>query len=215
MRTTIGEIIDIILPYSNSIEMSMVNDTPFIRARLSGKLGFTKSYLYILQTSEHVYSIADSNDDANGERYFPTGSVISPFIKEKEIIQIWNGGYECNKNNVNNNIKYDDFFIIFYILLWKYEIIKFNPKLFKMPIIDIKFVSKKVNKLIETGLYEQKCHNFTIHGLFNTLIKDKKQIYLGNIRQREIKDFISKMKQIGIDININKNCITNMSFIKI
>lgn len=214
MRTTIGEIIDIILPYSNSIEMSMVNDTPFIRTRLSGKLGFTKAYLYILQTDEHIYSIADSNNDTNGERYFPTGSVISPFIKEKDLIQIWNGGNVNNRNN-RNNITYDDFFNVFYILLWKYEIIKFNPKLFKMLIINIKFISKKVNRFIENGLLEQKCHNLTIQGLFDTLIKDKKQIHLGNIKQKEIKDFISKMKQIGIDMNINKNYITNMSFIKI
>lgn len=216
MRTTIGEIVDIILPYSNIIEMSMINNTPFIRTRLSDKSGFTQAYLYILQTNEHVYSIADDNNDTIGERYFPTGSVISPFVKEKDLIQIWyKGGENNNEKIINNNIPYNDFFNIFYTLLWKYEIIKFNPKLFKMPISDINFASKKVLTFIEKGLYDQKCNNFNIQGLVDTITKYKKQVCLGNIRQKEIKDMIYKMKQIGIDIQVNKNCIVNISFIKI
>ena len=152
MQSTIGEIANELLPYSNKIEMNMVNDLPFIKANISGSTGTTKAIFYVIQSELHKYAICDDyNDPLN--RYLPTGNITNPFILEKEIIQRW---YNDSSDNIEINVLHDldleSFVEYLYERLYHYGIILFNPENKDLKFSELGFNNIKIRNTIEKSL---------------------------------------------------------------
>lgn len=218
MISTIGELTNGLMEYANIIEMSVVNNLPFIRALLgNGSSGCTKAYVYIVQTDAHRYSVCDIYDDLCGNRYFPTGSKTNPFIQERDIINLKfainnpekNGDYSSVVNNLNRSTFFDHL----YKLMYSYDIIRIDPKIFSLPLINV-FSNPRIKRNIETALSEKKCHNCTIGNFINMTIRDKDSINLVNLKQKESKEIVTGLKSIGITAVIENNTIIQASFEK-
>ena len=209
MRATIGEIINVILPYSNDIIINSMNSFPYIRARLNSKFGFTKCYLYILQVDEYIYSACDNSENSNGELCFPTGNSDNPFIKEKDFVTRWIGG-DCydEEINISKNMSCYEFMEYFYSLLFEYEIVKTNPKILTQNMNGIKFPSKKIISCISDTMHSNKCNKLTILEMIYIIRIHMNSLSLENLKLKEINEFISTMKKLGIIIKMkDKNII--------
>lgn len=209
MFTTIGELVNPLMEYTNSMEMSIVNKMPFIRALLGSGTGYTKAYLYIIQTSEHRYSVCDSYDDLSGNRYFPSGSKSIPFIQERDIIRAKFSSDHTNcgdYSSVVNELTESTFFDHLYRVLFNYDIIRMNPKMFSTPLINI-FTSSKIKRNIEATFNDKKCHSETIGEFINMVIKDGKSFNIGNLKPKDSKELIPRFKSIGIIPVIENNII--------
>lgn len=209
MFTTIGELTNGLIEYTNLLEMSTVKDTPFIRALLGSGNGFTKAYVYIVQTREHRYAVCDSYDDVCGNRYFPTGSNTKPFVQEKDIVQSkyntmssTSGDYSTVVYDLDRN----GFYKHMLYLLYKYDIIRINPTTLSEPLAHI-FSSGKIRRNVESSFRDNKCLG-SIEDLINIVIRDHNKFNLGNLKQKEVKEVISRLKCIGIIPEIAGNEIT-------
>ena len=86
MQTTIGEIVNEIIPFCAKLEMKMFNDIPFISASLKNDHNLTIGNLYVVQTKEYVYSAYASIENIVGKHFFPSGSIYYPIMSESELI---------------------------------------------------------------------------------------------------------------------------------
>lgn len=214
MLTTIGELTNGLMPYCNVIEMSIVNHVPFIRALLGSGSGFTKAYVYIVQTEEHRYSVCDSYDDTGGNRFFPTGNNKYPFIQEKDIICMKFStkdpeGYG-DYSSLVNDLTESSFFDHLYDLLFTYDIITVDPKIFSTPLSHI-FTNPRIRRNIEAGFKYMNCHGSSVGDFVNNVIRKGNKFNLGNLRSREVKEVTSKLKSIGIVPTLEGNIIIQAS----
>ena len=184
MKSTIGEVVNEIIQYSNKIEMSIVNELPFIKVYLSGKNNTTKAIMYIIQVGNHVYSICDDYDYPIGERFFPTGNITNPFITEKEIVLGWfnNDSNIRNIINMKNNITYDSLIEYIYNRLWYYDIIRFNPECRKIKFSELGFTSNKIRNIIDKSFIANNCKNGTIDDLIRLINNESKTFSLYGLR---------------------------------
>lgn len=216
MVITIGDLTNSLLPYANTIEMSIINNTPFIRSLLGSALGFTKLYLYIVQVDEHRYSVCSSSDDTNGNRFFPTGDKTNPFIQERDIIQLKfgsNGSSSGDYSSLITDLTVDAFFDHLYSLLFEYRIIRINPKIFPDPLSNL-FDNQKIKRNIEAEFRSFGRTKGTTKDFIEHVIRYKNKFNLGNLKSREIKEVVSKLKSIGININMSGNMIIDASLEK-
>lgn len=213
MRSTIGEIVDVLLPYSNKVETTMVGGLPFVKAYLSGRNNTTKAIMYIVQMSSHIYSLCDDYDHPIGDNYFATGSTLVPFISEKEIISQWfeNNKYE-KEYHIHTNISYNEFIEYTYERLWYYDIIRFNPKNKKIIFSELGFNNIKIRKTIDKSFESNNCNSNTIGDLIELVMKRGKSFSLEGLKQKEINCVFSKLKSIGIISTIKHDMITMISF---
>ena len=167
MRITIGEIANELIEYSNTVDVSIVNGVPFLRARISSSSNFTKCYMYVIQTDEHRYAVCDSHDDMNGERFFPSNELIGPFIKERDIIRLKYGiestddftyGYE----SVVQNLSYEQFVDHLIRRLYEYGIIKFDPAHLSDKVSNLGFTNPRLRRYIDNEFADKKHHQGTI-----------------------------------------------------
>lgn len=210
MFITTGEIVDKLLEYANIIEMTIVNKRPFIRALLGNGSGITKAYVYIIQVEEHQYSICDSYDDIGGNRFFPTGSRKNPFVKEKDIVdKKFNTSREScidEYESVLTDLSLSMLFDRIYEILFEYNIIKADPKRFPA-LLNQLFSNPKIKRAIDIGFEELGCYHGSIGNFVDLVITDKNQFNLGNLKFKELKEVISKLKSIGIVPLIENNVI--------
>lgn len=212
MQSTIGEIANELLPYSNKIEMNMVNDLPFIKANIGGSTGITKAIIYVIQTELHKYAICDDyNDPLN--RYLPTGNITNPFILEKEIIQRW---YNDSSDNIEIKVLHDldleSFVEYLYERLYHYGIILFNPENKDLKFSELGFNNIKIRNTIEKSFKFNSCESGTIKDLINIINKENKSFSLRGLREREINCIFAKLRSIGIHIVIEDKIITKLYF---
>lgn len=199
MFTTIGELTNGLMEYINLLEMSTVKDTPFIRALLGSGNGFTKAYVYIVQLMEHRYAVCDNYDDVCGNRYFPTGSYGKPFIQERDIVHM---KYQTDSrllgdySTVVSDLDKNGFFRHLLYILYKYNIIRMDPSILSEPLTQ-SFSNGRIKRNIETTFRDKKCSG-TIEDFINIVIRDQDNFDLGNLKQKEVKEVISKLKTIGI-----------------
>lgn len=214
MKSNIGEIIDEILPYTNRIEMSMVDDLPFIKAYLSGRHNTTKAIMYIIQVSSKMYSVCDDYDYPIGERIFPSGNPDNPFITEKEIILAWVNNQEGIKHiiNLKSNIDHSSLMEYVYNRLWHYDAIRFNPDSRNLKFAELGFTSSRIRSTIDKSFSYTAYKSNTIGDLIS-LINDGKSFPLYGLKDKEINCVFSKLKNIGIIATIdNNNSITRIKF---
>lgn len=212
MQSTIGEIANELLPYSNKIEMNMVNDLPFIKANIGGSTGITKAIIYVIQTELHKYAICDDyNDPLN--RYLPTGNITNPFILEKEIIQRWyNDSNDNIEINVLHDLDFESFVEYLYERLYHYGIILFNPENKDLKFSELGFNNIKIRNTIEKSFKFNSCESGTIKDLINIINKENKSFSLRGLREREINCIFAKLRSIGIHIVIEDKIITKLYF---
>lgn len=206
MFTTIGELTNGLMEYANIIELSTFKNTPFIRALLGSGNGFTKAYVYIVQLKEHRYAVCDAHDDVCGNRYFPTGLYAKPFIQERDIIHMkyqtdsmTSGDYLSVVSGLDEN----GFFRHLMNILYKYDIIRMHPSMLSESLIQF-FSNGRIKRNIESTFRDKKCSG-TIEDFVNIVIRDHDSFNIGNLKQKEVKEVISKLKSIGIVSEISGN----------
>lgn len=217
MRTTIGELANSLIEYSNIIEVSNSHEIPFMKVLLGGSSGFAKGYVYIVQTDEHRYSVCDNHDELNGNRMFPSRSKANPFIVEKEIIQMKFGKSDVIFTNeyasVIHNLSVSEFQDHLYVLLNKYKIIKFDTK--KLPLhLSREFKNPKIKRIIDLNFSDMKYPNGTLKDFIDIVIKNGKPFNLGNLKARERQEVCSKLQGLGFVLSLDKNVITETKFEK-
>lgn len=214
MQSTIGEIANELLPYSNKIEMNMVNDLPFIKANISGSTGTTKAIFYVVQTGIHEYAVCDDYNDPLMKRYLPTGNVSNPFILEKEIIQRWYSTNSDDDNDINviKALNLESFIKYLYERLYYYEVIPFNPENKSLRFSELGFNNIKIRNTIEKSFKFNSCESGTINDLINIVCKENKHFSLKGLREREINCVFAKLRSIGIHAVINDKIITKLYF---
>lgn len=214
MITTIGELLDPIMYWSNRIEMSIVYSKPFMKVYIPGLYGTYKLYLYILQYEENKYKLIESDDDIN-ERYIYTGNSEDPFITEKQMAVSL---FDQKRNEPN---KYDDIINIEsfkeYLIdtLFKYDIIKFQPSSFNKSIVnDMGFNSCKIRRILTSRLKEYHAKNDSVKE-FIKIIMDKKQHFdLYPMKPKEVNCIFAMLRNLGLEANIEKNIIISLNYIR-
>lgn len=213
MFTTIGELTNGLMEYANTMELSTVKNTPFIKALLGSGNGFTKAYIYIVQIVEHQYAVCDAHDDVCGNRYFPTGSYAKPFIQERDIIHM---KYQTNSmisgdySTVVSGLDKDGFFRHLLNILYKYDIIRIHPSMLSESMIHL-FSNGRIKRNMESTFRDKKCSG-TIEDFINIVIRDHESFNIGSLKQKEIKEVISKLKTIGIVPELSGHEIINATF---
>lgn len=219
MKVTIGELINELMLYSRNIEVNMTGDIPFLKADLGDNSKCTRAHVYIVQVAEHQYSICDYHDDLHGNRYIPTQNFENPFMKEKKLIQHKYGFpiHDDEKDSVLLNVGYLSFLDHFYNLLFEYEIIRINPKSFNNLITDSEFLplSPRPLKALELLFKDRKIVNPKIKDLI-TIVKNPSDVFnIRGIKEKDIKELENKFQNIGINLVIQKNIISDINFEKI
>lgn len=206
MRSTIGEIVDIISPYCISVDVSMYHDHPFIRARVRHRENFTALFMYVLQTSEHVYSVAAAHDDVNGNRFFPYLHDTNGrnFITEQDLVRVLFGinskdDTSHKYSNVKSGLIPQDFLSLFLTILHANQLIQFNYKEHcETKITEMGINSERIRAAIDEE-FKLKGHEFpTIQALLNVILLYHDEVNLTKLRERELTVPIAKLRDIGI-----------------
>ena len=219
MIMTIGELVGEIAPYAGRVEISMVNGIPFLRANLITNAYWTKSYLYVTQVKENLYTACDDPDDLNGNRYFPLGSISKPLIKEKEMIHSWFCSSESNTDDEFKSIKYnmnrEAFLKYLYQLLMDYKLISISKKSLETPLLRLGFNSPKIKRRIEDSFNENDRYgNSTVSDLIDIINVEGKSFSLEGLKYKEVQYFILRLKDIGLRAVVNDDLLTELYFEK-
>ena len=218
MKVTIGELINELMLYSRSIQMNMAGEFPFLRAEIGNNSKYTKAHIYIVQVSEHHYSICDYHDDLHGNRYVPTQNTSSPFIKEKELIHRMYDVKDHNdeKDSIALNLGYLNFLDHMYNLLFQYGVIKIDPRTFSKKILDHDIIplSARVIKGLGTIFKDRRITDPKIKDLI-TIVKSPTDVFnIRGMKDRDIKEMQTKFQNIGINLVVEKNIIIDIHFEK-
>lgn len=220
MRVTIGEIVDRLAEYCNSVDVTVNHGIPFLRARISTSSCYTVCYMYVIQTEEHTYAVADARDDINGNRFFPRGTSEKPFVVEQDVVRSLFGvqsgdGISYKYADVVTGLNANEFMMHLFKRLSYYEIIRFSTKNLTTRVPDMGFTSVRIRRVVEEEFKKYKCHQGTIQDLINIVMVDGNPFSLSNLRSRETSVIVAKLRELGIEISINdSNCITSLKFDK-
>lgn len=220
MRITIGEIANELIEYSNSVEVNIMNGVPFLRARISSISNFTRCYMYVIQTAEHTYAVCDSHDDLNGERFFPSGEIIKPFILERDIIRLKfgiesSGDFIYGYESVVQDLPYEEFMNHLLKRMHAYEIIKFDPINLSSRISNLGFTNPRLRRCLDNEFTDKKHHKGTISDLIDIVLRQRKKFSLAILKPREMGAVAGKLKDLGIYVIIDDDkCIVDLKFNK-
>ena len=221
MKITIGEVVNELMPYSRHVEINMAGDFPFIKADIGSNSKCTKAHIYVVQVDEHKYSICDYHDDLHGNRYIPTQSIEKPFVKEKKLIQhkfdIPVHDDDNEEDSVLLNVGYLSFLDHLYTLLSQYGVIRTSPKVLNKQITDrdVLPLIPRAAKALETVFKDRKMSDPKIKDLI-TIVKNPSDVFsIRGMKEKDVKDLENKFKNIGINLVIQRNTITDIHFEKI
>ena len=219
MRVTIGEVVNELLPYSRDMRISMAGDFPFLEAEIGTNSRYTKGHLYIVQVSENKYSICDCRDNLHGNGYIPTQNLENPFVKEKQIIAdmyVYKNS-DDEPDSITLNLEYPKFITHLHKLLFQYGVVRIDPKIFTKKISDhdtIPLTPRVLNGL-ESIFKEYKILDPKIKDLINIVKTKLTKFNIQPIKGKDVKDMQNKFQHIGINLIIEKNIITDITFAKI
>lgn len=205
MRTTIGEIVNEIIPFCSKIEMKLFQDVPFVSASLKNARNLTIGRMYIVQTKENQYSFYSSDKDTFGTHYFPTGSIFNPLISDSEVVPSLFKEKDLPKK-VIENVNLTEFLYYFYIILYNYEITRFNPKHLTKKFSELGFRSKNIIKNIDKTFTLRGYENGTIKDLLE-IVKNEECFILGPLKSKETHIIELKLKDLGLLASIKNNRI--------
>ena len=151
MNITIGELVNVLIPYTSRIEVLYIDTIPIIKAYLQRRNMVCRALMYIAQTNENSYTVIDNCDDINNRIYLSSNKE-KPFVVIKEIIPhvfSMNTMDFPEDISIKKDIRYTEFIDYLYQRLFYYGIIKFNPKYFNTIITqDMNINSNKIKNII-------------------------------------------------------------------
>ncbi len=207
MKINIGEIVNIIIPFTTSMNLSIYGSFPVITSSIGNNSATTKLYMSIMQTSENFYSIAITDDIYNGNKFIPTGNINKPFIREKYFL-----GGDFYESECFKNIEGKDFQLWFYNKLYEYNIIRFNPKNYNKKLIDLGFNSGKIKRILDKNFKKLHYINGSISDLINITNDKEIGFSLSGLEDKEIRCIYAKIKNLGLEIVIFDNKITKVKY---
>lgn len=216
MKVTIGELTELLAPWSTKVEILMINGKPFMRAYLSSSYGTTRVYLYISQKEEYKYQCIESDDDIC-KKVIYTGNSFDPFIKESDYASKLFDEYKEKKSDdsfsYKDNLDFRSFNDYLLDILYQYGIIRFDPSIKTKSIVhDMGFNSSKIKRILTERMKEYHSRNNSI-GEFMFLIMNKKQKFdLYPMIQKEVNCIFAMLKNIGLDATIDKNIIVGLDY---
>lgn len=205
MRTTIGEIVNEIIPFCSKIEMKLFQDIPFVSASLKNDHNLTVGNIYIAQTEEHKYSFYASNSGIVGKQYFPTGSIFSPLMSESEVVPSLLTNNEL-PGEIIEGVGLDQFINYLYFILYDYEITRFNPKHLTKKFSGLGFRNKSIIKNIDKTFSFRNYEDGSIKDLLD-IIRKEDCFILGPLKSKEVHIIELKLKDLGLNPVIKNNRI--------
>lgn len=212
MQSTIGEIVDQLLPYSNSVDSVIINDIPFVRAYISNDSNITRAILYVVQTQLHEYSVCDAPDEILGNRVFPTGSISKPFISESSFINDMFGIKNNTSINTKNKLSASNFLKYLMDRTWYYDVTRFNPSNFRINMSEMGFNNSKLRHVINRSFSENGRRDGTLEDLMNIVVVQHKKFNLNPLKEKDIRCISAKLKNVGIIITSDNGYITGVTF---
>lgn len=212
MQSTIGEVVDQLLPYSNAVETTIVDDMPFVRAYISNASNITRAMVYVVQTGMNEYSVCDTQDEMLGNKLFPTGSISKPFISERSLIKDLFGISDKSSINIKSKLSTTGFSKYLIDCLWRYDIIRFNPDSFKIHMSDMGFNNVKLRQVINRSFNENNRRGGTLNDLIDIITIHHKKFNLNPLKEKDIRCISAKLKNIGLIITFDNGYITGVTF---
>lgn len=206
MRTTIGEIINEIIPFCSKIEVKIFQDIPFVSASLKNDYNLTVGKLYVAQTAENLYSICSTDSNIINQQYFPTGSIFHSLMAESDIVPSL---LKDLSEDIIENVSMEGFMKYLYYILYKYEITRFNPKHLTKKFSGLGFRSKNIIRNIDKTFELREYEDGTIKDLLK-IMKDEGYFILGPLKAKETHIIELKLKDMGLIASIKNNRICNI-----
>lgn len=207
MNTTIGEIIDVVLPFTTSMNIMMHGLFPYIQASLGNVNSTTRLFISIMQTSEHIYAIAVTDDVYNGNRIIPIENTDCPFIKERHFLNRSSDDLYCLKD-----IPFKHFKARFFNVLYSNQLIRFNPSNWKTKLIDMGFNSMKIKRTIGRSFRQLKCNRGDIADLIHVVNIEHNKFDLSSLEEKEIRCVYAKLKNMGLETTIVDKYIVKIEY---
>lgn len=212
MNITIGELVNVLIPYTSRIELLYIDTIPIIKAYLQRRNMVCRALMYIAQTNENSYTVIDNCDDINNRIYLSSNKE-KPFVVIKEIIPhvfSMNTMDFPEDISIKKDIRYTEFIDYLYQRLFYYGIIKFNPKYFNTIITqDMNINSNKIKNIINKRFKENNKQG-TIRDLIEIVHYKKKPFDLENLKPRELGCVTGKLRDIGLSVTVENNVIIDI-----
>ena len=209
MIVTIGEVVDIALPFASNITVSQRSQFPWMCANIVGGTSVTKLFILVKQISEHLYSAVITDDVYNGNRLIPTDTSDPPFIKEKNFL---GGDTDDNIIEGKNDMSPIQFKKWFFKSLNRYQIIKFDMNDWNRRIIDLGFNSIKIRKHIDRTIRQMKCGRGDIYALMESINVKHNKFPMDDLEDKEIRCIYAKLKSLGLDPIIVDKSIVKINY---
>lgn len=202
MNITIGEIANILLPFTTSLKMYIHEPFPYISASIGNGSAISKLFISVMQTQEHLYSASIGDDVYGGNRLIPTGYTEMPFIREKNFY-----GYSTEVPTTFN-LNPSNFRLWLMKTMYLYNITRFNPNDFTLKITDMGFNSVKIKRIIDRIFKSFNRPSGTVSDLITIVNTNGKEFNLYRLEDKEIKCVYAKLKNIGLEpIIVDKRII--------
>ncbi|MDE7346537.1 MAG: hypothetical protein K2N48_07340 [Muribaculaceae bacterium] len=213
MQITIGEITDIILPYTNSIEIAQYHGRPYVTARMSNSDHLCCFIMYITQTAPHVYAMADGYHDTAGMRYIPDVSIEHPLIAERDMARrLYGTGSWEPFTDVRTNVGVDEFVSYLIDCLSSYRLIRYNVNRKDELVNGADIRSTRIKRAIEKAFKDHGYHIGTIGDLVELTMVKKKTIQFKGLKSKEMKTIVTRLKTFGLSCSIEDDFITAVEF---
>lgn len=217
MRITIGEIVNIVMPYVEDLQLRIMNHMPFIKACVKDHTLLTKYWIYVVQSDDFEYSYCESRDDIF-DRYFPSGNCDKPIISETDLIKKI---FDLNRNDISykyetvmNSLDVEGFLTHFLTRLYENRIIRFNPKKLSLKLDEIGILNKKFVKNIQKVYDSYRLKNPSIQEIIKVIYKKHKRISFQGLRDIELELYLSIMEKLGIKLYLSEDKeVTSLKFI--
>lgn len=206
MNITIGEIANILLPFTTVLNMYIREPFPYISASIGNVSMVSKLYVSVIQTQEHLYSVSIGDDTYGGNRLIPTGCRDIPFIREKNFY-----GYSTDVDTTFN-LNPDKFRMWLMKALYLYNITRFDPNDFSLKVIDMGFNSLKIKRTIDKKFKSFNRPSGTILDLITIVNTNGNEFVLYKLEEKEIKCVYAKLKSIGLEPIIVDNRIIKINY---
>lgn len=215
MRSTIGEIANIILPFTSMIQISESANRPFLKANIMSGNHFLKFTLYVTQIAEHEYAIIDTNNDINGYHYFANSSISRPFIIEQDMIRSQFSENFHWYDRVVSHLDSTTFFQHFLNLLYEYQIISYKTESNDIVLEYMEINSPKIRRAVKKAFKERGvATNGTIWNLIEIMYEKEETFWLRGLTDREASVIVAKLKSIGLQTTIDRDLLTTLQFIR-
>ena len=214
---TIGELSNELLKYSNYVTTTLYRNVPYTVAALSDKNGYTQAYMYIVQNIEGVYAACTDITDSGGARFFPTGNITKPFIRELDMIHQMFGGEASLQERCYssiNNASYQEMIEYIYQRLIQFRIVEPNKTIVEKKVSCLGFNNPKVARVINKGFNRRGVRSGTVWDLMMLVNGLRESFSLEGLQTKDIDSIYNRLKGVGVLAEIKSEYIVDITFLK-